>query len=161
MRESSEEIELGLDPAQDLLVRYEELDVTSCPQVSQSGTTEMSDQADVGHECARDHDENQRCCPDGNFVWSDTMTRLETGNGQKNRNVPEIWVRLLRLHGFGGKQEEHPYTTASQLYATIHNSVMLALRPLLWCCSSKQTFPTRCKCLQELFQMLSFVNVRL
>jgi hypothetical protein len=30
-------------------------------------------QADVGNEDAREHDEDEGCCPGGDFVGSDTM----------------------------------------------------------------------------------------
>lgn len=68
MRQSHQQVELGLDPAEDFLRRREELDVVQTPEVANQGTAEVPDQARVGNQEARQEDEDQRSGPGGDLV---------------------------------------------------------------------------------------------
>jgi hypothetical protein len=54
----------------------------------------MAEQTNAWNERTCEKDKYERCCPSWDLVRSDT----------------EVRVRFMRLHGFGGKQQEHPYT---------------------------------------------------
>jgi hypothetical protein len=50
VRQAAQQVELCLDPAQDLLVRDEELYVARGPEVANACAAEVADQADVGDD---------------------------------------------------------------------------------------------------------------
>lgn len=108
MWKSAKEVELRLDPSEDLFVRNEELNVARSPQVSNPGTAQMSNERNVGHNKRGYEDEDERGSPRRDFIWPDA----------------EVWVRFVGLHGFGREEEEDPYTVP----------VSMPLWPL-WRCS--------------------------
>jgi hypothetical protein len=69
--ETAQQVRLGLDPAQDLLVRDEELDVARCPEVADACAAEVADEAYVGDDEARYDDEDEGGGPGGDLVGSD------------------------------------------------------------------------------------------
>lgn len=79
MRQPAEQVELGLDPAQDLLVRDQELDVARRPEVADAGAAEVANEADVGDEEAGEKDEDERGGPGRNFVGADAGEGLVCG----------------------------------------------------------------------------------
>jgi hypothetical protein len=68
-------------------------------------------QADIWDEEAGEEDEDERGCPCGDFVGADAGV-VSGGNDGILRSVPEVWICLVRLHGFGGKEEEDPYAVS-------------------------------------------------
>lgn len=72
MWQPSQQVEFCFNPPQNLLVRYEKLDPSSCPKVPESCTAEMADQTDVWDEDAGEDDEDKWGGPGGNLVGSDT-----------------------------------------------------------------------------------------
>jgi hypothetical protein len=94
VRESAKKVELRLDPSEDLLVGNEELDIARSPQISNSGTAQMSNKRHIGDYKRGYEDEDERCSPGRDFVWPDA----------------EVWVCFVSLHGFGGEEKKDPYT---------------------------------------------------
>lgn len=75
MWQSAQQVRFRLDPPQDLLVGYEELDVAGGPKVAYPGAAKVADKTDVRYEDAGNKNENQGCSPSGNLVRADTIKR--------------------------------------------------------------------------------------
>lgn len=82
VRQPSQQVGLGLDPAQDLLVGDEELDVARGPQVAYPCAAEVADQGDVGDEDGGDEDEDEGRGPGGDVVGADAVS-VSGGAGGK------------------------------------------------------------------------------
>ena len=72
MRQSPQQVRLRLNPAQNLLVGDQKLDVPAGPQVADAGAAQVAEEAHVGDEDAGDQDEDEGGGPGGDLVGADT-----------------------------------------------------------------------------------------
>jgi hypothetical protein len=72
--QAAQQVELRLDPAQDLLVRDEELDISRSPEVADTCAAEVPDETDVGDDEGGYENKDEGCGPGGDLVGADAGT---------------------------------------------------------------------------------------
>lgn len=92
MRQTTEQIELALDPSQNLLIGHKEFDVAQAPEVSNGKTAQVTEEAGVGNENGDEEIDDQGSGPSGNVV----------------RTEGEVGVLFVRLDRFGSQEQEDP-----------------------------------------------------
>lgn len=98
MRQAAEQVQPGLEPAQDLLGRDEEADPAEAPQVADGGAAQVAQQRGARDEEVGEEDEDQRRGPGRD---------AEVQRGR--RRQVEGGVRLRELERRGAEQQEDPY----------------------------------------------------
>jgi len=73
MWEPAEQVQLRLHPPQYFLVGNEKLDVSCGPQVAETCAAKMPDEADIRDDKAGYDEENEGCCPGGDFIGPNAM----------------------------------------------------------------------------------------
>jgi hypothetical protein len=73
MRQSAQQIELDLDPPQDLLGWYKELDISETPEVPNCGAAKVANERDARDEDRGEEEENEWGGPGGDFVGADAV----------------------------------------------------------------------------------------
>lgn len=96
MRQSSQQVQLPLDPPENFVMRRQESNVSQPPEVAHCGSTEMSKQARMRYQEVYNQNEEDGCCPSRDLV----VAKLEVG------------VLSVGLYGFVAEEEEDPDTGA-------------------------------------------------
>ena len=73
MRQPAQEIQFGLHPPQNLLMRHEELYVAGRPDVTNCGTAKVAEERNVGDDEGSQKDEDQGGRPGRNLVRTDAV----------------------------------------------------------------------------------------
>lgn len=92
MRHSAQQIQLPLNPPQNLVRRRQEANIPQAPQIPDRRAAQVAEEAGVRDEKADDEDEDERRGPGGDAVVADG----------------EVRVDAVLLYRFVGEQQEDP-----------------------------------------------------